>query len=290
MIQIINWLKKHPIATMAIICITFFLPLVVVHCLFKWNTECVWLSATWSSGDVLGYIAGFEAFLGTVVLGAITVYQTEIANKTSVRLSKENNYLQKISIQKMLPLLRVTALSVDNAQNSSSTYSATKDSTLEVVDVGTPQNRNTLIRTYLPRVGSANGYCKTIKLSLENISDGTISQISVDRIDFSGFKYKGNHTDMVSCVGTEKAKYISWLILPGDSLDVTVNIFYDNELYKQFWEYDEVIEFGCFDMCLYVTNKSLSGISYKEKIYVEKCVGFKERIMYKAYEGESEDA
>ena len=290
MIQIINWLKKHPITTMMIICITFFLPLVVVHCLFKWNTECVWLSATWSSGDVLGYIAGFEAFLGTVVLGAITVYQTEIANKTSVRLSKENNYLQKISIQKMLPLLRVTALSVDNAQNSSSTYSATKDSTLEVVDVGTPQNRNTLIRTYLPRVGSANGYRKTIKLSLENISDGTISQISVDRIDFSGFKYKGNHTDMVSCVGTEKAKYISWLILPGDSLDVTVNIFYDNELYKQFWEYDEVIEFGCFDMCLYVTNKSLSGISYKEKIYIEKCVGFKERIMYKAYEGDSEDA
>lgn len=290
MIQIINWLKKHPITTMMIICITFFLPLVVVHCLFKWNTECVWLSATWSSGDVLGYIAGFEAFLGTVVLGAITVYQTEIANKTSVRLSKENNYLQTISIQKMLPLLRVTALSVDNAQNSSSTYSATKDSTLEVVDVGTPQNRNTLIRTYLPRVGSANGYRKTIKLSLENISDGTISQISVDRIDFSGFKYKGNHTDMVSCVGTEKAKYISWLILPGDSLDVTVNIFYDNELYKQFWEYDEVIEFGCFDMCLYVTNKSLSGISYKEKIYIEKCVGFKERIMYKAYEGESEDA
>ena len=290
MIQIINWLKKHPITTMMIICLTIFHPLVVVHCLFKWNTECVWLSATWSSGDVLGYIAGFEAFLGTVVLGAITVYQTEIANKTSVRLSKENNYLQKISIQKMLPLLRVTALSVDNAQNSSSTYSATKDSTLEVVDVGTPQNRNTLIRTYLPRVGSANGYRKTIKLSLENISDGTISQISVDRIDFSGFKYKGNHTDMVSCVGTEKAKYISWLILPGDSLDVTVNIFYDNELYKQFWEYDEVIEFGCFDMCLYVTNKSLSGISYKEKIYIEKCVGFKERIMYKAYEGESEDA
>lgn len=290
MIQIINWLKKHPIATMAIICITFFLPLVVVHCLFKWNTECVWLSATWSSGDVLGYIAGFEAFLGAVVLGAITVYQTEIANRINIRLSKENNYLQKISIQKMLPLLRVTALVVDNAKSCSVTFSTARGSTLEVVDVGTPKNRNTLIRTYLPRVGSANGYRKTIKLTLENISDGVISQISVDRIEFSGFNYKGNHTDMVSCVGSREAKHVSWLILPGDSMDITVDIFYDNELYKHFWEYDEVIEFGCFDMCLYVTNKSLSGISYKEKIYIEKCVGFKERIMYKAYEEESEDA
>ena len=31
-------------------------------------------------------------------------------------------------------------------------------------------------------------------------------------------------------------------------------------------------------------------IEYKEKIYIEKCVGFKERIMYKAYEGDTNNA
>ena len=123
------------------------------------------------------------------------------------------------------------------------------------------------------------GYHKKVELTLENISAGPISQISIDQIEFSGFKYKDDYVNMASCIGIEQAKYISWLILPGDQLKVIIDIYFDNELYKDFWEFDDFTSIGCFDICLYVTNKSLSGIEYKEKIYIEKCVGFKERIM-----------
>ena len=87
-------------------------------------------------------------------------------------------------------------------------------------------------------------------------------------------------------MGRENAKHISWLLLPADSLELTVEIFFDNNLYKKFWEFEDTTSIGSFDMCLYITNQSLSGIEYKEKIYINKAVGFKERVMYKAYEEE----
>ena len=46
----------------------------IVHTLFKINGPA-WLRADWTSGDVLGYIAGFEAFVGTVALGALALWQ-----------------------------------------------------------------------------------------------------------------------------------------------------------------------------------------------------------------------
>lgn len=291
MIRIIVWLKKHPVVTAMIIIAAFFLPLLIVHCLFKWTTEYIWLTASWSAGDVLGYIAAFEAFLGSVVLGAVTVYQSDRANEINVRLSKENNYLQRISIQQMLPLLRVTSITVEKANATTFVYSQNKACSLEIADVTTQARRETHLRTYLPLLGSQeNGYHKTVKFTLENISGGAISQIAIDSIEFSGFKYKGEYVDKVTCVGIQEAKYISWLILPGDHMDVTVDINFDNPLYKAFWEFDDFTSIGCFDMCLYITNKSLSGITYREKIYIEKAVGFKERVMYKAFEEEEDNA
>ena len=69
-----------------------------------------------------------------------------------------------------------------------------------------------------------------------------------------------------------------------------MDIFVDNELYKKFWEFNDATLIGSFDMCLYITNTSLSGIKYAEKIYINKAVGFKERVMYKAYEEDISNA
>ena len=98
--KILNWIKTHKILVAIITILVFALPLVVVHFLFKWHSGIPWLEAEWLAGDVLGYIAGFEALLGTVVLGFVTVYQSDKANEENERLNKENNFLQKISIQK----------------------------------------------------------------------------------------------------------------------------------------------------------------------------------------------
>ncbi len=43
---------------------------------------------------------------------------------------------------------------------------------------------------------------------------------------------------------------------------------------------------GSFDMCLFLTNKSVSGITYREVIYINKFTNMKEHIIYKVYEEE----
>lgn len=283
--KIMDWIKKHKMAVFLFCAVLFVLPLVLVHILFKWNSGLSWLSAEWSAGDVLSYIAGFEAFIGAIALGFVTVYQSEKASQENERLSRENNFLQKISVQRLLPLVSVTSVAIERTCITSKLYSQDKASTVEVADTVTPEKRETHLRTYMPLLGNQiHRYCKTIKLVIKNISDSTIRQISVDRIEFSGFKYKDDVVSKVCCLGIENSKYISWLLLPDDSLEIAVDVSFDNGLYKEFWEFEDTTSIGNFDMCLYITNKSLSGIECKEKIYISKAVGFKERVMYKAYE------
>lgn len=289
--RILAWIKTHKTLVAIISVLVFVLPLVVVHFLFKWHPGIPWLEAEWLAGDVLGYIAGFETLLGTVVLGFITVYQSDRANEANERLSKENNFLQKIGIQKSLPLVRVTSIEVQKAGITTRIYQKEKSSIVEVADTVTAQKRVTHLRTYLPLLGNQiNRYHKIVKLTLENISDSAISQISVNSIEFSSFKFKTNVVPQVCCSGCENAKYIGWLLLPGEPLTIIVDIFFDNPLYKNFWEYEDNTSIGNFDMCLQITNTSLSGIECKEKIYVNKAVGFAERVMYKANEEELDNA
>ena len=268
--------------TICVCVLIFLLPLMIVHILFKGVAENQWFEATWKAGELLAYIAGFETLLGTVILGMITVYQSDRANEINERLNKENNYLQRISIQQMLPVLKIMDIIVLNTVETHGEHLG-KNAIVEVSSIYTPDKREPHIRVYLPRQNNNYHFHKVIKFSLKNISSGPISQISIDKIEFSGFKYKGSQMSKASCAGMDKAKYISWLILPGDKLGVIVDIYFDNKLYKEFWEFDDFTSIGCFDMCLYITNTSLSGIEYKEKIYIEKCAGFKEKIMYKAY-------
>ena len=113
--KLLDWIKNHKWMTILICALLFVVPLVTVHILFKIPAWSDCLAAEWSAGELLAYIAGFEALLGTVFLGLITVYQTERANYVTERLSNENNYLQKISVQQMLPLFRVSSLVVEDA-------------------------------------------------------------------------------------------------------------------------------------------------------------------------------
>lgn len=287
--NIIDWIEKHKLLTAIAVFMLFFLPLIIVNILFKWHSSISWLKAEWGAGDLLNYIAGFEALLGTVVLGAVTVYQSDRANEVNERLSKENNYLQKISIQQMLPLIKVTELTIRKTRSIDRQLNSDNNSVL-VSNWTTAEKSEPHIEVYPQLQNNGQSYHKRVEISFENISAGPISQISIDRIEFPGFNFKNNYVEKTFCVGVEKAKYISQLILPGDRLNAIVDIYFDNELFKKFWEFDEMTSIGNFNMSLYLTNRSISGIDYKEKIYIEKGVGFKETIMYKAYEEETGNA
>lgn len=75
--NVLIWFKNNKLATALLILCAFFLPLLAVHICFKVSLNISWFTAEWSAGELIGYIAGFEAFLGTVALGALALWQNE---------------------------------------------------------------------------------------------------------------------------------------------------------------------------------------------------------------------
>lgn len=77
----------HKVMSCIVIIALFFIPMLIVHILFKWNSNIEWLQAEWGAGDVISYIAGFEAFIGTAILSFLALWQ----NQQHKRESDEND-------------------------------------------------------------------------------------------------------------------------------------------------------------------------------------------------------
>lgn len=75
--KLISWIKTHKLFFGLLILLSFFTPMIIVHILFNNDARYEWLKAEWAAGDVLAYIAGFEAFIGTISLGALALWQNQ---------------------------------------------------------------------------------------------------------------------------------------------------------------------------------------------------------------------
>lgn len=77
----IDWIKKHKVLFI-IICVLILIALIgipfVINLLFKIGTDIKMFQAEWSAGDALGYYGAVLSFLGTVILGALALYQNHI--------------------------------------------------------------------------------------------------------------------------------------------------------------------------------------------------------------------
>lgn len=83
---ILDWIKKHVWQTILIGLAAFFVPLIFVHVAYRISAVSPWFSSTWNPGELITYIAGFEAFIGTVVLGAVAIHQNDKANDLNERM------------------------------------------------------------------------------------------------------------------------------------------------------------------------------------------------------------
>ena len=76
-----DWIKKHKIAFI-LICLTILLLLIgvpfIINILFKISAAADVFVAEWDAGDALGYYGAILSFIGTVVLGALALYQNHI--------------------------------------------------------------------------------------------------------------------------------------------------------------------------------------------------------------------
>lgn len=76
--KILSWIKKHLVATWAVMSILF---AIAVHMAFSVTAPTAWLTAKWSPGDILTYV-------GTVSLGLLAVWQNN-------RFKEENDVSQQ---------------------------------------------------------------------------------------------------------------------------------------------------------------------------------------------------
>ena len=77
--------------------IGFFVPLIVVHLLFKWYSGVDFLVAEWDAGDILGYIGTILTFVGTIILSILALQASNKANELSkkvIEIEQDRNRLE----------------------------------------------------------------------------------------------------------------------------------------------------------------------------------------------------
>ena len=96
--DILTWLKKHKVITFIIAFLVFCGPLIIVHALFKYHPVNTFWTAEWTAGDVIGYIAGFEALVGTVMLGIVSISLAKQANTTNDKILNITRETEKLAV------------------------------------------------------------------------------------------------------------------------------------------------------------------------------------------------
>ena len=67
--KLLDFIQKHKMRTTVILLTVFFLPLIVVHILFRMSAPADILQSHWSAGELLVYIGGFISALSAAILG-----------------------------------------------------------------------------------------------------------------------------------------------------------------------------------------------------------------------------
>ena len=98
------WLQKNKVCMALLALFVFIVPLAVVHFLFKFDSGVEWIRAEWSAGETLAYIAGFLAFIGTVSLGALALWQNRQIHGQHIETLAPALSMNLISLRGMLYL------------------------------------------------------------------------------------------------------------------------------------------------------------------------------------------
>lgn len=265
--KLLDWIKNHTGVTILICVLLFVIPLVTVHILFKIPAWSDCLVAEWSAGELLAYIAGFEALAGTVFLGLITVDQAEQANTVSQQLGKENNEMQKIMAQKLLPVIRMEKARLmpvvsPNAcpenfpmamqfRRTGSFHSSTPSEIQQNIYINIDINTDNDEPVYVTQIS-----CKLV-----NISDTIIRHIGLDEIVLREIQGK---TPEVTCKNKISGDGIATLLSPGEDVDIALILGTKNKVLADLWENN--LAGVC--MTLFVTNTSINGIEFQEYISI----------------------
>ncbi len=185
--------------------IIFFVPF-LINIAFKTNFNISLLQSEWSAGDALNFYGSVLSFVGTIILGTISVWQTKKANDLSERVLK-NSLLESISI----PQLQ-NKFDIDFKENRDTKITM---STHHKVDYGSiivtePFDKNAKrFNQYLMNLYfKCSGKCSNIKkITIDNI-------LCVQDPSEVGLKWEDNSNDPIPLgldINISNKAYLNWI-------------------------------------------------------------------------------
>lgn len=237
-----NFIKFISIV-IVILFILFFIPL-LINVLFKVDFNIWWLESEWSAGDALNFFGSILSFVGTIALGAISIWQTHKANSISEKLL-EKDLLESTDFIKLK-----NKINIDYKKNKDTKLTW---STYHKLDYGA----NILIEDFDEQIDKFNQY--TIKFYFTNSSEKNhIKKIELESFmcvqdpSSNGLRWSDNSDAPIALnlnIEFPKDVYINWVT--------------ENEFYTLFKIYCDPR--GCFDTML--QNKSNLCMMFQFNIY-----------------------
>lgn len=94
----------------------FFIPLIVVHLLFKWYSGIEFFVAEWGAGDILGYIGTMLSFAGTIVLSVLALQASQKANALSKKVIELEQDRYRLEMRPFVLVSDWKAYEIDSKQ------------------------------------------------------------------------------------------------------------------------------------------------------------------------------
>ena len=114
-----EWMKKHIKLIIVLLVLSIVIFPCIIHILFKIKAGNDFFVAEWTAGELLGYYGSVLSFLGTVVLGALALYQNHIIKEET---DKKTAIIEQREHENNMPRF-VVALASRNGQNSNLKFS-----------------------------------------------------------------------------------------------------------------------------------------------------------------------
>ena len=114
--EVFEILKKHKKTIILTALICFVVPLLIIHCLFKWYSGFEFLVAEWTAGELLGYVGTMLSFVGTVILGILALQASQKANKLSEKVIELEKDRYRLELRPFVLVSNWKAYEIENEQ------------------------------------------------------------------------------------------------------------------------------------------------------------------------------
>lgn len=197
-------ISKILLIILAFCFIVFLIPL-LINVLFKYDFEIPLLQSEWTAGDALNFYGSILTFLGTIVLGAISVWQTKKANSMSEKILR-NSLIESVTIPQLQQKIDIDLEENKDSKITMSTHHKMDYGAIIVVEpYKNPKTLNQyLLDIYFKCVGKSNNIKE---IFIDNI-------LCVQDPTDGGLVWKDNSDDPIPCgldIEFNKKVYLNWV-------------------------------------------------------------------------------